>query len=61
MLEKILWHEHHTATVEDLTAILEPMHEQGLVTDTGPRLHRPHPATDIADLKAHMIEHPCQP
>ncbi|MET8871705.1 hypothetical protein [Nocardia sp. NPDC004604] len=62
IIGKILWHEHHRATVEELTAILEQMREEGLVTDTGPRAYTgPVPPADIADLKAHMIEHPHQP
>jgi len=59
VIGKILWHEHHPATVDELTAILEQMRTEGLVTDTGPRAYTgPIPPADIADLKHHMIEHP---
>ena len=59
IIGKILWHEHHQATVDELTAILEQMRREGIVTDTGPRAYTgPIPPADIADLKAHMIEHP---
>ncbi|WP_330249661.1 hypothetical protein OG874_25490 [Nocardia sp. NBC_00565] len=58
VMRKILWHEHHAATVEELTVILEQMRQRGLVTDTGPRAYTgPISPANIPDLKAHMVDY----